>query len=292
MVSREWLIDEVLPRFEKEYRIFEYLMLADLLGEDGCLWSLQAELDGKQNADGGFPGYFEPDIRSASSAVIATVEVLEMYYQAGGIASGKVRENVREYLDRTYDPEYQGWHIISGDISDAPRASWWNSELEETFGYPNPTALIVAFNKVLDLGLKADTDLILDNMISREVNVVNMHDYKCLVTMFRLLEMEVPQQLYESALKLVEWDEDKWKDYCLGPSEVIDSKAHPYYDKYRKAVDRHLEYRLEQFRKSGYIDTSWTWGQFEDHFREAQMEWRGILTLNFIRTLDGFGLIS
>lgn len=295
MIKKEWLIKEVLPKFKSDYRIYEYLMLKDFLydGNDNYKEKIKDLLNKQQNDDGGFPGFFEPDIRSNNSSVISTVNVLNLYAYNGGIEDYKVKEKVKSYLENKFNNKYMGWHILSGNVFESPRAGWWNKEFENTFNYPNPTANIIGLNKVLNLNLKIDNiEEIYERMINKELNTDNMHDYKSLIMMFNLLNKNVPLELIKSGLKIVEWDEGKWDDYCLGPSDVINNKDNPFYEIYKDMVNKHLKYKSNKLLKNKYIDTSWTWNQYEDYFFKAKNEWRGILTFSFIKVLDNFNLID
>src|SRR6186997_975972 len=92
-----------------------------------------------QNADGGFGNALEPDKRTASSQPVDQEVALHVLEDIGfdeGVAL-----QVCDFL-KTITTAEGGVPFVLPTVRDAPRAEWWNTDLDEPPASINPTASI------------------------------------------------------------------------------------------------------------------------------------------------------
>jgi hypothetical protein len=72
----------------------------------------------------------------------------------------------------------------------------------------------------------------------------------------------------------------------------MDSPNSPYYKKYKNMLPLELDLLVETQGEDGAWEPNWTWYQYDEVWPLAKEEWKGILTLNALRTLRNFKRIE
>ena len=108
------------------------------------------------------------------------------------------------------------------------------------------------------------------------------------------LPAESRDRLYGKLVELVpgavEQDAGKWKQYCLKPIWVVRTPESPFLRLIGDAVERNLDYEIEDQSADGSWSPNWTWyGAYPDVWPAAEKEWRGVLTIQTLEALQAFG---
>ncbi len=266
-----------------------------------------AELVPFQNDDGGFGHGIEPDIRSPHSSVIATVTALDILRRIGADEDTPGLPAALSYLVEAYDVEHERWPIVPPAIEDAPHAPWWDyAGSEENFRgfWANPRASVVAhmqqFQKIVpspffEIARQATVDALMLYPQHME-----MHDLLCYI---ELLEAKgLPRENFESVLdKLrralphsVVLDPSEWDGYGLQPVAAVSSPDSPLAGVIDPAlIDANLDFVIARQGADGSWAPNWSW-EFVDAaaWAGAEREWRGVLTLRQLTTLNAYGRIE
>jgi hypothetical protein len=102
----------------------------------------------------------------------------------------------------------------------------------------------------------------------------------------------ISNKLREMVKACVTDDPEKWDSYCLLPIQVVNSPSSEYYDLFADIIPINLNYLVTKQTKDGYWEPTWSWGQFEEEWETAKEEWRGWLTLEYLRILRSFDYIE
>lgn len=284
-------IKETARPLEKAWYAYEF--------EGGSAEDVTRELAVYQNADGGFGNGLEPDIRvAASSALVTTVALQQLSRLKAGSGSPLVSGAIR-YLINTYNTIQQaGWDIVPPEVETAPRAPWWN--YNAGFSWGNPALEIAGyFHEYSDM-VSAE---LLDQLTQHAVTYINetssRKDFHELLCCLRFAELapesvlrEIKPALDEMVNNCVTTDPGKWNGYCLTPIQVAESPNSIYYGQMSESVMLYLGHMLSNQQEDGAWSPPWSWGQFEDVWPQAEREWKGVLTLEALRRLKAYGIVS
>jgi hypothetical protein len=113
--------------------------LFDFLFQDGNRDHVRMALLAYQNPDGGFENAPEPDKRTASSQPIDQEIALHVLDDIG--FDNNIAIRICDYLETITTAE-GGVPFVLSTVRDAPRAPWWNTDLDEPPASINPTASI------------------------------------------------------------------------------------------------------------------------------------------------------
>ena len=85
----------------------------------------------------------------------------------------------------------------------------------------------------------------------------------------------------------------EWAGYCLRPLQVASSLRSPFLQQLADAVSLNLDYEIDTQQKDGAWHPTWSWGDsYPDSWEVAKREWRGVLTLDKLKTLKLFDRIE
>ncbi len=90
----------------------------------------------------------------------------------------------------------------------------------------------------------------------------------------------------------VETNPTKWGEYSLQPHQVAKSPDSFYAKKYNESIILNLNWLEDQQDPQGYWMPTWSWGQFESEWELAREEWKGVLTLDYLRVLRAYNRIE
>jgi len=123
-----------------------------------------------------------------------------------------------------------------------------------------------------------------------------MHDLLCLL---HLAETPfVPATLREAAMEYVRWagpvivarDPQAWTGYGLQPLMLaprVDSLMEPLLS---EALSANLDFVINRQGADGAWPPNWNWmGLFPEDWPQAELEWKGVLTLQTLLTLRSYG---
>ncbi|WP_409304325.1 hypothetical protein [Peribacillus sp. SCS-155] len=261
--------------------------------EGGGKEAVLNELEKFQNKDGGFGNGLEPDFRCQESSAIATAVALLHLSRIKAEPSHQMVQMAFQYLNISYDNKTLGWAQVPKEVEEAPRAPWWNyKELNEDWG--NPNAELIGFL----LEFKQQPPFLQDlkayaiNRINSVENI-EFHEVLSYIKLYERLpqeeriQMEIP--LKRAVKCSVTYRSEAWDSYCLQPVQV-DPAGINFTDK--EVMDKNLSYLLSKQCPEGYWNPTWEWGQFEKEWPKARDEWRGILTLDYLRILKVYDRIE
>lgn len=132
------LLDSARTFIVSNARLLERQRFAYLFGE-GSRQQVLAALLGYQNPDGGFGNALEPDKRTGTSQPIDQELALSLLDEIGGAREVALR--ICDFLETITTAE-GGVPFVLPTVRDAPSAPWWNTESDDPPATINPTASI------------------------------------------------------------------------------------------------------------------------------------------------------
>lgn len=264
--------------------------------ESGSESEVLKELAEFQNPDGGFGRGLEPDLRCKESSALATTRALDIL--EGMPPSDEKLATARKalgYLIRTYREDRNGWDIIPPEAENAPRAVWW------TYGvfadhWGNPNADIVAFfldyRAQVPFGKLEELVCYALDYVQHRCDLTEMHEMFCFLRLIERLDEAqrgaVDETMRRFLDRCVVSDPQKREGYGAEPLQVADKPEARYYGKYAGSISRELDALIDGQREDGAWAPNWTWHQYEEEWPQAMQEWKGILTLQSLRTLRNY----
>jgi hypothetical protein len=264
--------------------------------EGGSKEAVIEALRAYQNADGGFGNALEPDIRCPFSQPVPTEMALAIMDQIG-LFDEQILEGINRYL-RKITLEDGGIPLALRSLNDYPHAPWWTTENDDRPSI-NPTGTII--------GLLYKQNALPD--IVREPYFVKTVQY-----IWKYMEQERPSGYHDGTHWIVFLQNTPDRERAEGQWAVIDEwlsrpgtiEKNPYAEGYvhkvldwapdrdsyaRKFVsdeelDEHLQALLVQQQEDGGWPISWPAVS-----PACELEWRGYMTVERLRTLRSFGLL-
>lgn len=273
---------------------------------DGVL----AELACFQNEDGGFGRALEPDVRTPSSSALATGIGLRILKELACSPDHSMVRKTVEYLLVTCDPETRVWRVVPHDANAHPHAPWWHDEagsLARTFDQflLIPRAQIVALLHHYASLVPPDwlDDVTRDTVAAVEsaesLGAGGGADLNFAIDLAEAdgLPSDVRQRLVQRIRavvpQVVSRDPERWSTYCLPPLKVAPSPRSIVADLLEDILDAHLDYTIEVQTTEGTWEPTWTWDDlYPEVWPQAELEWRGEITLKTLSRLQAFGRIE
>ncbi len=252
-----------------------------------------------QNPDGGFGRGLEPDLRLADSSVITTTTALHILKSLAVDATHPLIQGTLRFLRATYQPDQQLWPIIPRNTDDAPHAPWWSYDATQTLAWSldNPRPEIAAY--LLRYAPEDLPDGLLESIVARaeeQPDHVETHDnLLCLVHLAetRLLPGTLQIRLMDKVTRMadatVATDPGAWEGYVLTPLKLCSAPDALLADRFADAIAQQIDGVIAQQGEDGAWSPVWSWGPFyPETWPTAAQEWKGILTLQTLRTLRAF----
>ena len=265
------------------------------------------ELAALQNDDGGFHG-MEADFQGGVSSVLCTLRALEIIEELGADADGSMAGRAVGYLLASYAPDWRSWPLVPRHDNAAPHAPWWHwsEEFDEGWGFyaDNPRPSAVAALHVFDSNADADflhemAGVVVARAAEVDPAAVQKDALECYIRF--AATPAVPSAAREAVLERLPGfveatlvtDPAQWGGYGLQPLDLLDDPASPLYAPFREHVDRHLDHVLETQGQDGAWAPNWSWmGTFPEAWEQAEVAWKGVLTVKRLRQLAAFGRIG
>jgi hypothetical protein len=211
-----------------------------------------------------------------------------------------VRAAVR-WTQSAFDRALDRWPAVPPAVNDWPHAPWWTwKELDERGFTANPGAELVAhlwhYREAADANFLAEITSRVEQLVEALPEEPAMHDLLCLL---QLAETPfVPATLREGAMEYVQWagpvivarDPQAWTGYGLQPLMLaprVDSLMEPLLS---DSVSTNLDFAINRQGADGAWSPNWNWlGLFPEDWPQAELEWKGVLTLQTLLTLRSYG---
>ena len=269
----------------------------------GDMGSVLAELAALQNPDGGFHG-MEADFQDEVSSVLCTLRALEILEEFGGGPDAITARAVAK-LVAVYVPGWRSWPLVPRHDNAAPHAPWWHwsDEFDEGWGYyadnprPSVVAALQVYSRHVDAAFLDDiTEVVVQRAGEMEPAAVQKDALECYIRF--ATTPAVPGAARDAVLgRLPEFveatlvtDPDQWGGYGLQPLDTVDGPASALYAPFRAHVDRHLDHVVEAQGEDGAWAPNWSWmGTFPEAWEQAEVAWKGVLTVKRLRQLAAFG---
>jgi hypothetical protein len=280
-------------------RLFEYTF------ENGKPEAIWDALGTFINDDGGFGHGIEPDCRLPSSSVLGVIAAFPYLLQTDAPSDlPLVRKGIR-YLLNVYDRDLQGWRMLPPEVNEHPRAGWWNydpdkAKTDVVDHWSNPSACVVAYlhryhEIVPDSFLQEVTDKAMSVFVEKQ-ETIEEHDYLPFIELAEALPCEMSKSIWSALTKqahaAIKTDPAKWTVYGIRPLWAVPSPDSPLMEALAEPVNAHLDFEIDRQDSDGSWHPFWTWGQFDEEWKKAKIEWQGQLTVKLLRSLSDFGRIE
>ncbi len=251
-----------------------------------------------QNPDGGFGRALEPDLRLPDSSGIATLAGLDVLRELHVSADEPLLRRALEWVVAAYDPALPGWRSVPPAVDAHAHAGHWSWELHAPGGaWPHflvpgarllahlehwralaPPELLASFRAAFVAHVRE---------LSGEVGGDSLY-YASTVD-----DPEVRARVRELARVAVSRDPTAWTEYVSKPLKLAPLPDSPLAGELRAEVQTNLDWEIEHQADDGAWDPNWSWrGAYPAEWAQARGEWRGILTLERLRSLRAFGRIE
>lgn len=266
--------------------------LFDFLFQQGHSDRVRAALLAYQNTDGGFGNALEPDKRTASSLPIDQEIALRVLDDIG--FDTPIALQICDFLE-TITAVEGGVPFVLPTVRDAPRAEWWNTDLDEPPASINPTASIAGLLHKYELRhpwLDRATDYCWQYVEHQQIS--GGHDFLC-IQLF--LEYVTDRQRAERAFERISAQlmagghityDPSAPGYVFMPLTYAPSPqkmSRRLFD--TTTIERHLAALANKQQKDGGWPISWS-----AISPACELEYRGIVTLNVLKTLKAYDHIK
>ena len=249
---------------------------------------VRAALLAYQNADGGFGNALEPDKRTASSQPIDQEIALRVLDDIGFDAGIAVQ--ICDFLETITTAE-GGVPFVLPTVRDAPRAGWWDTDLEEAPASINPTASIAGLLHKYEVShpwLARATDYCWEYI--EHLQIRSGHDFLCIQSFLEhVADRERAERAFERiSVQLLEGGHITYdpsaSGYVFMPLVYAPSPQNMAYRLFDAAtIQNHLAALANKQEKDGGWPISWP-----PISPACELEYRGIVTLNALKTLRAY----
>ena len=293
--AQEFLLKHARPLERARYRFhFENAPAAEI----------RNALAAFQNADGGFGRALEPDFRLPESSAIATAVGFQYLREAGVSARDPMVCAAVRWVQAAFDRSLDRWPAVPPAVNDWPHAPWWTWSGAGTPGFAaNPGAEFVAhlwrFREATEAGFLSELTARAEELVANLPAYPEMHDLLCII---RLAETPaVPAALRNRAASrvrragpaIVARDPQAWAQYGVKPLLLAPRSDSLLASRLSEALAVNLDYEIDRQGADGAWAPNWNWGGlFPEDWPQAEVEWKGVITLQTLLTLRSFGRLS
>ena len=241
-----------------------------------------------QNSDGGFGNALEPDKRTASSQPIDQEIALHVLDDIG--FDTHIALQICDFLETITTAE-GGVPYVLPTVRDAPRAEWWNTDLDEPPASINPTASIAGLlhkHEIRHPWLDRATNYCWQHI--EHLQISSGHDFLCIqLFLEHVADRERAERAFERisaqlmAGGYITYDPSA-SGYVFMPLTYAPSPhnmSRRLFD--MMTIQKHLEALANKQQKDGGWPISWP-----AISAACELEYRGIVTLNAVRTLKAY----
>jgi len=210
-----------------------------------------------------------------------------------------VRDGIA-YFERSYDDSIDGWDPTGPAVDDHPRAPWWNYSAVEgrldAIKRSNPGAEIVGY--LHRYGEVSNGDFVRtmtqDALRTFEElpDDMEVHSMMCFMRLAELGPSGVTEQLLPKLQRgvhlVVGTSATEWAVYGGRPLWLAGSPDSLLANELGESIPIQLDYEIDSQSEDGSWMPNWAWGQYEDVWEQAKLEWAGYLTLRNLMALKAW----
>jgi hypothetical protein len=268
----------------------------------GSANDVRKELMKYQNEDGGFGHAMEPDLRLKASSPIATSVGLQYCSEIELAPDDQIVEKAITYLLETYQTEDGYWPDTFMDVNDEPHAPWWHiDEIKppsedkwsnpnaELVGYMNRYSIHVPSDFLVDLNKRAALNIDRSEYIEGLI-----YDILCWIRTYPYLPPTLSkraktkiERTFQKIHPTIEETLREVRIFALAPSPNS-----LFYQLFPDEVNSLIKKEIENQAEDGGWWPTWEWGQYEDVWELAKVEWAGKTTVECLISLDDYDLIE
>ena len=298
MTTRE--LDSLIKQLKKYARPLEIAQI-DYLFFNGSKENIISELEKYQNADGGFGNAIEPDSWNPNSSPIASWNAITILRTLDLQDDHKMIKSLFEYLESSFERQYNLWPRLIPSNDHYPCARWWNFH-HDKFDF-NPSASLAGFilkHEKKNSKLYKMANQVVNKAIKylNKATTIEVHELRCLIDMANdlisagrrdLINEKVENLILEHIEKIIERDETKWfTSYSVKPSALI--KSHPSLGsiKYQSMIIKEFDLAMHSRDEDGIWKPTWNWGQYPEIYEQAKTMWIGIIGLEYLKLMKSY----
>jgi hypothetical protein len=241
-----------------------------------------------QNTDGGFGNALEPDKRTASSQPIDQEIALRVLDDIA--FDTRVALQICDFLE-TITTEEGGVPFVLPTVRDAPRAEWWNTDLDEPPASINPTASIAGLLHKYEIRhpwLDRATDYCWKYIEHLQIN--SGHDFLCVQLFLEYMpDRERAERAFERiSAQLIAGEHITYDPSANGYVFMPLTYAPSPHNISRRLFDKTtIQTHLAALASKQQMDGGWpiSWPAVSP---ACELEYRGIVTLNALKTLKAY----
>ena len=253
---------------------------------------VRAALLAYQNTDGGFGNALEPDKRTASSQPIDQEVALGVLDDIG--FDTRIALQICDFLETITTTE-GGVPFVLPTVRDAPRAEWWNTDLDQPPASINPTASIAGLlhkYEVRHPWLDRATAFCWQFIDQLQIN--SGHDFLCIqLFLEHVADRERAERAFERiSAQLLEGGHITYDPSATGYVFMPLTYAPSPQNVSRRLFDtptlqRHLDALAARQQPDGGWPISWP-----PVSPACELEYRGIVTVNALKTLKAYDYVA
>jgi hypothetical protein len=272
----------------------------------GSIESVLDELSKFQNDDGGFGNGIEPDLRMPFSSPFASSIAFQILRELEVPSDNSLVQKGLAYFERTFDSSAGGWEPMSAQSDDYPHAPWWNhqpiatDEMLDPLKRANPGAEIAGYLHHYANGKDSMfLDEVTTNIIDTFETLPDDMEEHAMMCFIRFAEMSpnsitarLLPKLKRGVQKVVGRNREAWESYGGRPLWFAPMPASLLATELADSIQRNLDYEIETQTDDGSWQPVWSWGQYEETWPMAKLEWSGWLTLRNLLAFKSWGRIQ
>lgn len=282
--------------------LFEYYF------ENGSCKNVIVELKKYQNIDGGFGKALESDFRLPNSSPMATSIGIRILTEIEETKETRdIIKSALKYLEFTFNEKRNGWYALPKEVNNYPHAPWWNFDEEKGMtiidkNWGNPSAEILAYlYKYKEYVNKIEINYLIDyaiHYIENKRHFDSENELFCYIKLFEVLPEELKSKLKKrisyDISEVIEYDSEKWGEYVPLPLDFVSSPEKESFGVKSDKIDENLDYYVALIEGCGgnLINPPWGEGFYQGSLSPAYNEWKGVLTLKILKSLDNYNRIE
>ena len=201
----------------------------------------------------------------------------------------------------TYDETRNGWVNIPSSADQYPHAPWWSfATAKASSEWGNPSAEILGC--LLKYAPNTDSELLqrLSHQALRrldEISIPEPHEIKCYIRLYESADQRLQKQLYDPLakhiVKVANKNLEDWRGYVPTPLTFITSPDSPFTSLFdRELLLKNAQFLQDQIIEDNHWEPNWEWGQFEDDWVKAKQDWSGKITVDNLKILEAFDIVT
>lgn len=266
-----------------ERRLFGFLF------QSGKRQQVLSALLAYQNEDGGFGNALEPDKRTATSQPIDQEVALRVLDDIG--FEMPIALQICDFLETITTAE-GGVPFVLSTVRNAPRAEWWNTEVDNPPASINPTASITGLLHKYNIHhpwLDRATRFCWQHI--EHLQITSGHDFLCVMLFLEHVpDRERAERAFERiSTQLLEGGHIAYDPHASGYVFTPLQYAPTPDDWCRRLFDdATIEAHLQAFAQKQLADGGWpiSWPAVSP---ACELEYRGIVTIGALKTLKAYG---